>query len=416
MERDFTMSVKEENIGDLQSILAEEEEEVVVDDPKNENDNSEGEPDEESDGESDGNSDGEEEEEILTEEEEVFAKELKFPEIKTKYPELFKDFPHLRHTFFHAKEYREIFPTVEEAKESASDTATLRSLESSLANGETADVMGVLNSFKEVGDDVVENFASNFLPALQKVDQNLYYSTITPELVTFVRKLYDTGVRDENDNFKNAALVASKHFFGVPEVASGEQDINTSRKEKPKVDKELEAERNDFRNERYSSFYNDILQDSDSGLMASIQDGLDPKDVMNDAVKDLISERVMKEINKTLQSDTNHAKRMDGLWKKASDSNFNRESKPKITAAYLEAAKGIMPSIRSKVRSSVLGVRERHSEKLGGVRKRKEPASTSGGGGRQSSRSHSNGGGKKIDWAKTTDADYLSDNITYQGE
>jgi hypothetical protein len=410
------MSVKEENLSDLQNVLAEEEEEVIVDDPKNEEDISDNMSDGEFDEDTSGDSDEEEEVEILTEEEEGFAKELKFPEIKTKYPELFKDFPHLRHTFFHAKEYREIFPTVEEAKESASDTETLRSLESSLVNGETDDVIGVLNSFKEVGSDVVENFSSNFLAALQKVDQDLYYSTITPELVTFVRRLYDSGVRNENDNFKNAALVASKHFFGDQDVASGEQDINTSRKEKPKVDEALEAERNDFRNERYSSFYNDVLQDSDSGLMSSIQDGLDPKDVMNDAVKDLISERVMKEINKTLQSDTNHAKRMDGLWKKANSSNFNREFKPVITSAYLEAAKSIMPNIRSKVRSSVLGVRERHSERLGGVRKRKEPASTSGGGGRQSSRSRSNGGGKRIDWGKTTDADYLSDNITYQGE
>src|SRR5437762_7106149 len=129
----------------------------------------------------------EKEEEKLESEEEIEDEEggekkedksievLGFKDITKKYPNLFKDFPNLRHIFFHEKEYREIFPSVEEAKEAVEELNGLRELETALTSGTQQDVEALIDSFKELGDNVIPNFANNFLPSLKSINQELYY-------------------------------------------------------------------------------------------------------------------------------------------------------------------------------------------------------------------------------------------------
>src|SRR6185503_16390587 len=246
-----------------------------------------------------------------------------------------------------------------------------------------------------------------------KMDQNLYYQVITPELVNFTRSMFNAGLRNENDNLKNAALVAAQHFFGDQKVASGDKEIKVpgTQKETKKDDK-LERDRQNFKQERYTSFYNDVVGASDSQLLESINEGLDPKNVMTSGVKELIAEKVAKEISKTLSNDSIHVSRINSLWKKANNDNFSNSWKSKIVSAYLEAASEIMPRIRAKVRANVLGIRERSSDKTSeNSEKRVEPKSTVGGGG-QSSGKNGKVDSKKIDWRKTSDLDFLKDNIT----
>jgi len=362
----------------------------------------------------------EEEEEEEKEEEEKEEPEEKdkskfLSEITKKYPTLFKDFPNLRHVFFHERQYRELFPTIEEAKEAADDLEGLVELEKALASGEADDIAGVISSMNELGEDVVENFADNFLPSLKSINQDLYYKAITPELVNFTRIMFDAGVRNENTNLCNAALMAALHFFGDPKIASGEKQINLPKPEKrPREDSELENERRSFRQERYTSFYNDVVQSADGRLAELIADGIDPKNNMTKGMKALVVEKVSKEISKTLSNDSVHGSRMNGLWRKAGDDNFSSKHKSKIISAYLEAAEEILPRVRSKVRAEVLGIRTRHPEnKTGGTGKRAEPESTTGGG-RQSTSSNGNLDPKKIDWRKTSDLDLIKGNVTYK--
>ena len=338
-------------------------------------------------------------------------KELAFKEVTKKYPKLFKDFPHLRHAFFHAKEYREIFPTVEEAKEAIEHLDNYKQIEGALSRGEVADVVDVLNSFKGVGEGVVENFATNFLSSVRKMDQDLYYQVITPELVNFTRTLFDAGLRNDNDNLKNAALVASMHFFGDPKVASGEKQLNLN-KEPKKKDETLERERASFKNERYSTFYNDVVQDSDKRINSLVMNGIDPKEVMTEGVKELVAERVIKEIGKTLASNSAHKNRMNSLWKKASAENFTSSWKTKIISAYIEAASEIMPKIRSSVRANVLGIRDRQPDRNGVEREDKIIPKQSGSGGKTQFDGNKKLDPKKINWSKTSDLDLFNGNVT----
>ena len=338
-------------------------------------------------------------------------KELAFKEVTKKYPKLFKDFPHLRHAFFHAKEYREIFPTVEEAKEAIEHLDNYKQIEGALSRGEVADVVDVLNSFKGVGEGVVENFATNFLSSVRKMDQDLYYQVITPELVNITRTLFDAGLRNDNDNLKNAALVASMHFFGDPKVASGEKQLNLN-KEPKKKDETLERERASFKNERYSTFYNDVVQDSDKRINSLVMNGIDPKEVMTEGVKELVAERVIKEIGKTLASNSTHKNRMNSLWKKASAENFTSSWKTKIISAYIEAASEIMPKIRSSVRANVLGIRDRQPDRNGVEREDKIIPRQSGSDGKTRLNGNKKLDPKKINWSKTSDLDLFNDTVT----
>src|SRR5437660_282354 len=118
------MSKEVDDLGELQDILASEDEEEVI---STENEEEVSPPS--------GEEEGKEREENL--EEINLGEQVKegeggevtlpqFKEITKKYPNFFKDFPNLRHAFFREKEYSEIFSTVDEAKEAQEDIEGLR--------------------------------------------------------------------------------------------------------------------------------------------------------------------------------------------------------------------------------------------------------------------------------------------------
>lgn len=414
-----------DKLTDLQNALGDEDDEKdekdIIVENEDEDKGVEGDDKEEDEGsEKDNKEDEDESEEDRQEKEDKDNKKSsvvipQFKEITKKYPTLFKDFPHLRHAFFHAKEYRELFPTVEDAKEAIDSLENFKSLEESLGRGELEDIVNTLESLKGLGDDVVPNLALSFLSSIKKIDQDLYYKVITPELVNFTRSMFNAGLRNENDNLKNAALVAAKHFFDDPKVASGEKDIKLPERETKKDDK-LELDRQNFKRERYTVFYNDVVGDADTQLSEIVLDGLDPKSNMSEGMKELVVEKVLKEISKTLSSNSAHTARMNSLWKKANDNNFSSPYKSKIITAYLEAAKEVMPRIRSKIRANVLGIRDRHSDaNVGGngQRKRVEPGQNNGNNrGERGQSSNKDIDPNKIDWKKTSDLDYIAGRVT----
>lgn len=409
-----------ESVKDLQDLLKEEEDEIKVKTPSKEKEKEKEEDLEEEDLQ---NLEGEEDKEIQEEEDDEEKKAASsqiieipnYKEIVKKYPEFFKDFPHLRHIVFHEKEYREIFPTVDDAKEAIERLEDFDTLRESLSSGTPEDIINVIDSIKGLGDEVISKFSTNFLSSVRKIDQDLYYQVITPEIVNFTRSMFNAGLRNENDNLKNAALVAAQHFFGNQKIASGEQDVKLPIKE-TKKDDSIERERQSFKQERYTTFYNDVVIDSNHRMSSLIANGLDPKNNLSDGMKEVIIEKVQKEIDKILGDDSIHKSRMNSLWKKANGDNFSTLHKSKIISAYLEAAKEIMPRIRSKVKSSILGIRDRSPETSANEnsngKRRTEPPNNIGGGRRSSSERDLDP--KKIDYKKTSDMDIIQGKITYK--
>ena len=332
-----------------------------------------------------------------------------FKDIKAKYPDLFKDFPQLRHTFFHEKEYRELYPTVEDAKEAAEDANSYRGLQEAF-NGGAPGLAQILQSFD---DESFTEFVGNILPTLREVNSNAYYAAISPQLAQFTQSLYQTGVHGDNENLKNAGLLAAQYFFGDEKVASGERQVEGAVPKKR--DNSVERERAEFHNEKYVTFHNDVASECNTQLMASIVDGIDPRGVMSKDMKELLAEKVIKEINNSLSSSKYHMGIMNSLWQKASQNGFPGTSKSRITSTYLTRAKEVMPGIRSKIRAAALGLRKKESkEEPNGIKGRVEPRSNVGGRSNQNTSNRKNVDASKIDWSKTTDLDYINGRITYK--
>ena len=308
-------------------------------------------------------------EEFLEEDSEPINLRPSVKEVLKEFPELFKKFPEMRTIYFREQELSKLFSTIDEAKEAAERLEGLSALEEQLTSGSLEDTEKIISSIKDVGEDSLNNYSINFLPALRKVDVNAYYRVITPELATFVRSLYDAGVRlgdKAGENQRNAAMVASLYLFQDKDIATGKSTLNLpGPKEVKKEDhSEVENERAKFKVERFESLFQDVVSEYEDRIGRLIQEELDPDEVMSPYMKKVLTRDIIKEIDSALLSDRSHKNNMAVIWKQAGSSNFNSSWKAKILSAVLARAKTIMPSIRSKVRSEALGTSERVSKKM----------------------------------------------------
>lgn len=335
-------------------------------------------------------------------------------DIKAKYPDIFKDFPALRDMYWREQKITEVFATVEEASEAKEELQSFRNLEAAFDSGKLEDTKFALEAIKSIDDATLPNLALNFLPALRELDQNSYYAAITPELVGFVKSLYDAGVRNGNENSKNAALVASLHFFGDKGVATGEKAVNIPKpkvKEETKEDKTAQ-ERKAFQQERHEALFQDVSHDFKAELTSEIKKDIDPDEVMTDFTKNALVETILKRINKTLANDPSHTARMSSLWKQAAQGGFARNWKDRIVNAALSRAKTIMPQIRAKARAEALGTRQRQSNKVLNSKKGTERVpnnSTNRGGVTKTNLGSLDT--KKIDWKGSSDLDILNGKV-----
>ncbi len=360
----------------------------------------------------------EEEETLEVEEEEEFHIRPSLQEVTKEFPDLFKKFPALRDMYFREQKLTEVFPTVEEAEAAKEDLEGFEKLELQLSTGKLDDTQSTLKTVKELGEDVLPNLAINFLPALKQIDPNSYYSAVTPILVEMVRTLHDVGTRNSNDNFKNAALVASLHFFGDQEVATGKREVNLP---KPKVsdqkdekDSTVNKEREEFNKERYNALFSDVAEEYESQLTNKIENGLDPDEVMTPYFRTMLIKDIISRINNALSIDRGHKAQMDSLWKKASAAGFSRNWKDRILNAALSRAKTIIPTVRSKARAEALSTKANHGQKVissGTIKKEALNTGTSKSNNPPSMRQIGNLDPKKIDYSQTSDLDIIQGRV-----
>lgn len=379
-----------------------EDEEETIEEVKEEEEKKEKPEEEEGEEEK---KEGEEEEELEEEKEPV-----KIPfdrptmkEIKEKYPDFFKDFPQVREAIFREAEFTKFFPTVDDAQEAFKDNQAYVVLRDSVLKG---DVKPLLDSISEVGDKELSTFAKSFLPVLHKSNNDLYSEVVTPLLENVTRALYNTG----NEESKKAALELSKFLFNTDEVAKGSK---TFVKGEAKVDPETVRERRKLAREKYESFYGTTLIEIDGALNSLILRDLDPNKVFNKYQKMQMLRDIKERVDKQLSADEGHMAVMNSRWSRAEKDGFSGAAKDKIVAAYLARAKSLIPSVRDKVRSSMLGTKEKAGERkreevVRRSEERPEVSGRSGGSGSKSGKYSS----RDIDWTQTSDLDLLNDNVT----
>jgi hypothetical protein len=258
-------------------------------------------------------------------------------------PELLKK---LKTQFFREQKFTELFPTIEVAQKAAQAQDNFEFLRDMVLEGNAEDM---LSQVKQTSDKSLKNFASNFLPSLAKVDNDIYVEVTTPIIQDVLFKIAEYGKGKggkEGDNILNAAKVA--HF-----TVFGNYNLGKPVEHKVEKDPDLERDKKDFYQARYTELASSIHGDIDSKLDSEIEQGLDPTNSLKPGLKRLLIKEIKTELFKQLDSDTEHMGRMQSLWRREEKAGFKGEYKDSIKTTFLSRAKTLIPKIRASKRSEI---------------------------------------------------------------
>jgi len=278
--------------------------------------------------------------------------------ILEKYPNLFKDFPYLETAYFREKEYTELFPTLEDAREVVDKAKTLEKFEGDLANG---DISTILSSVKENDKDSYFKIVDDYLPALYKADQGAYFHVIGNVMRTTIAGMVQEGKRINNDALAEAAAILNQFIFGNTEYTAPQRiskpGDNTERAK-------LEQERQQYAQERFETTRDDLTTRVDNTIKNTIFQHIDPRSTMTEYVKKTAVKDAMDALDTAISADTRFKAILDKLWEKAAQSNYNRNTVEEIRKAYLSKAKTLLPEIIKRTRNEAMrGQTNRREEK-----------------------------------------------------
>lgn len=300
----------------------------------------------------------EEEEEKSTEEEEPEEEEEEitrpsWKDIKEHYPELAKN-KDFREMFHREKAYSEVFPTVEDARDSAEKSNVFDFFDNSLSEGNPQVLLNALNP------PTVAKFAENVLPALYQVHPELFARAVNPMIVEILNNISDRADQTGDKNLKTSILNVAKVIFGEFKIPA---------RVKRTVDPELEREKRDLRSERerlIATQRNTFLESSDKSikrqLSEAILDGIDPRNSLSEFTRNAILDKVLDETREELNNDKAFKSKMQHLFRLAERAGFPPDYKPRLISAYLGRAKAIALGLRAKHRAAAIGRRTAKSE------------------------------------------------------
>lgn len=291
-----------------------------------------------------------EDEEELEPERELITPSRK-KEILAKYPQLFKDFPDLEVSKYRDKQFSEIFPLVEDAKEAYDKAQTLDKFQSDILEGNTE---AILSSVKKDDPDAFAQIVDNYLPTLAKVDQNAYNHLMANIARNTVRALWQGAnqYRDEEkqNQLKAAAVVLHEYVFGNTQLQENQKFAKPENSDKS----ELEKERENFKKEKFQAAADDITTKTYNLIHTTIANNIDPKGVMSEFTRKNAIRTVHEELENVLQNNAQFQSFKDKLWAKAAEANYSRDSMQRIQSAYLSQAKALLGKILAKTRSDAL--------------------------------------------------------------
>lgn len=267
-------------------------------------------------------------------------------EILAKYPNFFKEFPTLNNAFYRERAYTELLPTIEDAKEVIARASDFDKFEEKLLSGDNE---SVLQAVKDADPNAFAKIVDNYLPNLQKVDQQAYYHIIGNTTKNIIVAMAREAATTKNEQLQSAALILNQFMFGNSNFTAPQNLA----KEEPA--KEVNDERAKFFQERFESVRDDLSTKADNILKSTITANIDPKEAMSDYVRRNAVKDCLEAVNESLESDTRFRASLDKLWEQAFEDNLSQKSLDKIKSAYLNQAKVILPNLISKTRREALG-------------------------------------------------------------
>lgn len=314
------------------------------------------EPDEEVSG------DGEEQEEESGEDEEKVDEEIKnasgvtFKALKKAYPDIFKKFPQLQHAIGQHNAYKEVFVTVNDAKEANEKVGVFDYLDSRITEGDLTPILrGFSNQDRAQGTKTVQKIAEKFLPDLLAVDEKAFALATQPLLATILRNAKAFGTKNGNKNLPIAADLISEYIFGSKELPEQKKAADPELEER---EKRITQREQGISQQEYNRQANDLQSRAQGRIYKEITSRIDPEGVLSEFDREAKILKVATELTSALQSDPTHMRIMDSLRKRLISSNYSEEEKARFLGTYLARAKPVLGPILRKAGSTVGGVKK----------------------------------------------------------
>jgi hypothetical protein len=339
------------------------------------------------------------EKEDTLEDEDTLLNRVSLKDITKDYPDILKKYPDLKDMIFREKAYTEIFPTVEDARESQERVVQLTSTVKKAIDGDTT---GVLRDLYKFNPPSVVKFADNILPTLYNEAPELYKRAVLPTVRQILVDVYKSGNAAENKSLMLAVQHISQALFNDPNLPEiNFNDAEPTRREDPEKE-QLRKQLSQVQENRIKGFVNELQAHSRNMLKDRVVKALGPRE--KNGLTSYVYEKVVTDCidayDKLIARDPQFKGILDKKWHEVIDAGiFDNNQKTKILSAYLGRAHDSIPAIARKRLAEAKG-----DNKVTPI-KTKQVASTDKKTPNQVKVSEMSA--DKIDWEKTSKEDFL---------
>lgn len=352
----------------------------------------------------------EEKEEEEPEKEEEPERDLGTVSLKTlqeEYPGIFKKYPQLRRNLVAGHAVFSLYSSVEEMEKVAADTETYQMFDRSISEG---DPTLVLSSLKRYDEKALGKFVENFGPTVNEMSPELFKKHIAhPIIANFLQECILEGQKLGNKDIHYGARHLAKMLYGTRDGSVPEVPKLIRKRELDPEKVQLEREKMEFANAKLTDFQNGVWARAKDMFLPEIQRAIDPKNELNDFVRNALVDRVAQDIGLELAQDRLYSENINNHWRAAQRNGFRPETRARVISAFLARARQALRRIAPARLEEAIGRTPQSKKKKVESITRKAQLQGSAPGGKRGGRVDSS----KIDWTKTTSEDVLNDRITY---
>lgn len=284
---------------------------------------------------------------------------VRWSEINKKYPNLAKDFPYLKSAYNREREFTELLPTIEDAREAVSSHNAWNSLESDLTQGQTTKL---LKTVKENSPEAFNKIVDNYLVALNEADPQAYLHVSGNVIKSTIYSMATLARQTGDAKLMEAATALNKHVFMSEQYTPPTKLSKDVKPEDNERLREIERREKEFNEKSRNSVRGDIDGRVNNLIKKTITVNIDPKKSMTDYVRRTAEREVFDEVDRLMKKDARTNSILAKLWERAGKNNYSEEDTNRIRSLRLSRAKALLPAVIKKIRN----------EALKGVGKRKE--------------------------------------------
>lgn len=269
------------------------------------------------------------------------GKNPSFAKINEAYPDFFKKFPEVRTALGRELEYKKLYPTIDDAKESKSRLDFHMELEESIMGGKPGLLLSTLHKTDE---KALEAFSTNFLPTLLKGNPPLYEKVALPIVKNVLLTARKEAEKTNSKDLANAVNWVASWFFD-------NEDGSIPNEEKKETNDEPSEDAKNLQRmllQKVTDFRDELTETTQTILENTVKSTVDPKKEVPSVLREALVNKILSDLKTELGKDTEHTSLMTRLWAEARKSNYSRQSLNQLKTAYLVGAKKILPVIQKK--------------------------------------------------------------------